>query len=108
MHPGRAWAEAALHSDEVQQAVRRTPSSGPPRIPHVGISGVTNTGGSGWHLAHASGAHARMHALARGGASVGVADGVEGLAEVVGERVGCGGEGFITMSATRSYGGIRR
>jgi hypothetical protein len=40
--------------------------------------------------------------------SVGVADRVEGLAEVVGERVGCGGEGFITMSATRHCGGFRR
>ena len=28
----------------------------------------------------------------------------EGLAGVVGERVGCGGEGFITMSATWHYG----
>jgi hypothetical protein len=33
---------------------------------------------------------------------------VEGLARVVGELVGCGGEGFITMSVTWHYGGIRR
>jgi hypothetical protein len=33
---------------------------------------------------------------------------VEGLAGVVAERVGSGGEGFITMSVTRHYGGIRR